>query len=181
MNKQQQKIAGGIIFFGLLIGYGLLADFLGGGLWVLILLIVLIAVIGFVAYRYPATRPHIKGALVFIKDSLGAFFSEENRRRRKAKSERKAIPTALRNKALERAKNRCQFFDVKKNQRCGYKQGLHVHHIDHDPSNSETLSNLICLCANHHYEIHRENKEFPVKEGHRRKIVSFSRGTYPRK
>ena len=180
MNSKQKSMAGGAIFVGLIIAYQQIYENLGGGYGVLIFLIVIASLVSFIAYRYPASRPYIKKAIFFTGGALGELFSPEKKRQRKAKAERKAIPTRLRNQAKERAKNRCQFFDNNKNQRCGYNQGLHVHHIDHDPSNSKSLENLICLCANHHYEIHRENKEFPVKEGHRRKIIAFSRGNYNR-
>ena len=181
MNKKHKSIAGGAIFIGLIIAYGQIYENLGGGYGVLIFLIVIASLISFIAYRYPSSRPYIKKAIIFTGSALEALFSPEKKRQRKAKAERKAIPTHLRNQAKERAKNRCQNFDNKKNQRCGHTQILHVHHIDHDPSNSDTLRNLIYLCANCHYEIHRKNKEFPVKEGHIRKMIAFSRGTYNRK
>ena len=185
MNRKHKSIVGGAIFIGLIIAYAQIYENLGGWYGVLIVLIVITSLISFIAYKYPASRSHIKKAIIFIGSTLGALFSDLGalfaEEKRKAKAERKAIPTHLRNQAKERAKNRCQFFDNNKNQRCGHTQILHVHHIDHDPSNSKTLGNLICLCPNHHYEIHKENKEFPVEEEHRKKIIAFSEGSYNRK
>ena len=38
---------------------------------------------------------------------------------------------------------------------CGARRRLHIHHIDHDPSNNE-IENLILLCNYHHAEMHPE-------------------------
>lgn len=39
---------------------------------------------------------------------------------------------------------------------CGWKDGVHIHHLDHNHENN-IRSNLVPLCPNHHFVVHYRN------------------------
>jgi 5-methylcytosine-specific restriction endonuclease McrA len=65
----------------------------------------------------------------------------------KVKAKKKRVPLSkdLRDKVFRKFDNQCMF--------CEQKQGLHIHHKDHDSSNN-AMKNLLLLCGVCHKKIH---------------------------
>ena len=65
----------------------------------------------------------------------------------KVKTKKKRVPLskALRDRVYRKYENQCMI--------CSQKQGLHIHHKDHDPKNN-AMRNLLLLCGVCHKKIH---------------------------
>tara|TARA_Y100000310_G_scaffold265439_1_gene276477 strand:- start:68 stop:775 length:708 start_codon:yes stop_codon:yes gene_type:complete len=65
----------------------------------------------------------------------------------KVKTKKKRVPLskALRDRVYRKYKHQCMI--------CSQKQGLHIHHKDHDPKNN-AMRNLLLLCGVCHKKIH---------------------------
>lgn len=58
--------------------------------------------------------------------------------------------TSYRKKCIDRHGHKCAV--------CGFEDVIHVHHIDENRDNNN-IDNLIPLCPNHHYLIHKKNNK----------------------
>lgn len=57
---------------------------------------------------------------------------------------------------------------------CGFKQGVHIHHIDSD-KNNYSEKNLIGLCANHHQLIHSKKAVITILNGELLYIIKYKK------
>ena len=142
MPKSRRKVKDEFwvaLAFVAIIVYALLADWwkenavLG---WVI--LGILLAVAGFVLYRYASLRGWLGRQ---VKDTVKKAVFEE------VASEREPLPKDMRAEIMKRAHSQCE------NEQCNFKGRPHIHHIDVKNSNNR-LSNLIALCPNCHQKAH---------------------------
>jgi len=124
----------GVIVVALL-AYALIADWwkehsvLG---WIIVG--VILAILGFSIYRFPAFR----GLLFRTAKKAGESIAYET-----AESGREPMPPYIRANILQRAEHRCENPDCRSNVR------PEIHHIDGDRNNNR-FRNLIALCPNCH-------------------------------
>lgn len=87
------------------------------------------------------TRSHMNQFKKILKGQLKTF------------TEDRQIPTKIKNDVKKKCKNRCV--------KCGSKQKLHFHHIEHFAKGGQnTVDNLILLCASCHAEEHKDERAY---------------------
>ncbi|MFC1955778.1 HNH endonuclease [Chloroflexota bacterium] len=137
-RKVKDEFWFGAIFIALIV-YALLAEWwkehsvLG---W--IILGVLVAVAGYILYRYASLRGWLGRQ---VKDTVQKAVFE------KVASDREPLTQYERNAVLRRAQYKCE------NERCNFQGKPHIHHIDANNQNNK-LGNLIALCPNCHQKAH---------------------------
>jgi hypothetical protein len=151
-----------VLIFIALLAYALIADWwkehaaLG---WVILGIVV--ALLAFSLYRFPAFRRWTFGAAKKAGESI-VYETEA--------SGREPMPKYTRMKILQRAKDRCE------NPDCRSDVPPHIHHIDNDSSNNN-LRNLIALCPNCHAKAHRnEYSNSQLRNWVQRSWETFKRG-----
>lgn len=128
----------GVIFAAIIV-YALLASWwkehavLG---W--IILGVLLAVAGYVLYKYASLRGWLGRQ---VKDTVQKVVFE------KVASAREPLSPNERDEVLRRSQSRCE------NERCDFQGKPHIHHIDGNNQHNN-LGNLIALCPNCHQKAH---------------------------
>ena len=142
MPNPRKKVKGEFWFgaiFVAIIAYALLLDWwkthavIG---W--IILGVLLAVVGFVLYKYASLRGWIGHQ---VKETVEKVVFE------KVASDREPLPKDTRDEILKRAQSRCE------NESCDFQGRPHIHHIDGNNQHNN-LGNLIALCPNCHQKAH---------------------------
>jgi len=106
------------------------------GIWFWLLWLIPIGALIFLALRYPRFRNILKDVS------------------RKLWKPRVQIPQQTRYEVYQRAGNRCEW--RKGNRRCKGRV-FDIYHIDGNPKNRQP-SNLIALCANHHWQADQQPK-----------------------
>ena len=103
-----------------------------------IILVVLLAVAGYVLYKYASLRGWLGRQ---AKDAVHKAVFE------KVASDREPLSPYERDEVLKRSHNRCE------NERCHFQGKPHIHHIDMNNQNNN-LNNLIALCPSCHQRAH---------------------------
>jgi len=153
MTRQARVVVGLIVLFVAIVVVAVFVqkvEEVGAWLWLIPAALVIAA--GYLAYRYPTIRTGLQEIGVFLANAVGEVFKSEEASKRKA--ERIAIPAAMRQTVMARAKNRCQY----KGCNVINTKMLEIHHIDLNPANSDDPSNLIVVCGNHHKLLHSEGR-----------------------
>jgi len=96
--------------------------------------------------REQAVQHHIE-KMKASEHRLSIKQEAEKRLYGKVKTKKKRVPLSkeLRDKVFRKFDNQCMI--------CEQKQGLHIHHKDHDPKNN-AMKNLLLLCGVCHKKIH---------------------------
>ncbi|MBS3131516.1 HNH endonuclease [Candidatus Woesearchaeota archaeon] len=143
-QKDKASLGLGIIIFLVLIFYFGNQFYQKHPYWLITLLVLFIAGLAYLVYmsfNNERLRESEKNIFLFIVDAIWAFISDAAKSD-SSKKERVPIPENIKNKVYDRAADKCQL--------CAHR-GLHIHHIDGNPSNNR-ITNLILLCPNHHAE-----------------------------
>ena len=126
-------IVAAIIVYALLVDWWKAHAVLG---W--IILVVLLAVAGYILYRYASLRGWLGRQ---VKGTVSKVVYED------IASEREPLSQYERNAVLKRSQYRCE------NESCNYQGKPHIHHIDMN-NQHDSLPNLIALCPSCHQKTH---------------------------
>ena len=83
---------------------------------------------------------------------------EDRPRFRQRKFCSRSCANSRKNPTLGGLRTRAQKFRGQQCETCGTDQQLHIHHVDHDPSNNAP-QNLQTLCASCHLKLHWQTRE----------------------
>jgi len=153
MTRQARVVVGIVVIFAAIVAVAVFVQKVEEvGTWLWLIPAALVIAAGYLAYRYPTVRTGLGDIGVFLANAVGEVLKSQDASKRKA--ERIAIPAAMRQTVMARAKNRCQY------RGCGVTNTkmLEIHHIDMIPANSDDPSNLIVMCGNHHKLLHSEGR-----------------------
>jgi hypothetical protein len=100
----------------------------------------------FVWGRYPRFRQGVQASAEAVLEFLGGMNMRQF-------DERRLVPRSMRSLVLDRAKNRCQFPGCTEARR----SHLDIHHISEAVTPKFSRDNLIAVCLDHHWEIHRRD------------------------